>query len=358
MIGPAAPVFVASFVLLAAGVITACVRLLPRTGGDAAAHVLARAGLVVVGQAVLATAILVLLNTRFEFFASWSDLLGTDNRPATVVGAATARAPVDPSASMRAGHDALTAGVPARDGRLDSVVIHGSRSGLAAPGYVYLPPQYFRTGRRHRRPPVVLVLTGDVRGTIDGLRLPEIVAGRVAAGALRPAVYVVLRPTSCVDAPGGRQEETLFAQDVPMAVSGAYHVARDGSGWGVLGDAAGGYCAAKLAIAHSDRFMAGAVAARAYTAPAGDLYDGSAAIHDENDLVWRLRHRPSPPARLICLVPPGGEAGARTLSGLARPPMMVQTMALTGGGALTTWRRDLPAVLRRLTGSLSPETTS
>jgi S-formylglutathione hydrolase FrmB len=140
-----------------------------------------------------------------------------------------------------------------------------------------------------------------------------------------------------------------------MAVATSYRVARDGPGWGVIGDAYGGYCAAKLALRDGDRFTAAAGAASSYGAPPGDLYGHSAAIRNENDLLWTLGHRPPPPAHLLVLTT--GDAGdaARRLTALVRPPATADSLTVAGDGALPTWQRDLPAVLRWLSGRLRPE---
>ncbi len=324
----------------------ACVRLLPRLAGRSARQVLARAGLVTGTQLVVVFAVLVAVNSSFEFFGSWSDLLGTDNGRVNVVGGPRAAEPPAAAAgpSLRPARGTPAPAVPKKDGHVDAVVVHGARTGLTATSYVYTPPRYSRPGAR--RLPVVLVLTAQPSGLLTRLRLPEIVAGQIAAGALPPAVYVLTAPPApCVDVPGGRQGETFLSQDLPMAVAASYHVAADG--WAVVGDASGGYCAAKLALAHSDRFTAAASAAASYGAPPGDLYGHSAAIRDENDLLWRLRHLPSPPVSLLVLAG-RADARARLVPELVRPPGYAQVLTLTDGGALPAWRRDLPAVLRRL----------
>jgi enterochelin esterase-like enzyme len=348
--------FVVLLALLAAAASVACVRLLPRVRGGGPRQVLMRTGLVTGTELALLTAILVMVNSSFVFFASWTDLLGTDHSRLNVVGgSAQAASSATAASSVRPAYDVLSRTVPAKDGRLDSIVIHGPRSGLSAPSFVYLPPQYSQPAYRHKRFPVVLVLTADVRALMTRLRLPATAAGQIAAGSVQPTVYVMTSPAGCVDVPSGRHAEAFLSQDVPVAVGAAYRVARDGRGWGVVGDSAGGYCAAKLVLEHSDRFTAGASAAAAYSAPAGDLYGHSTAIRDENDLLWRLRHRPSPPADLLTIAGGGNEAQAREFAALIRPPMLSGTLNLTGGGTLPTWQRDLPAVLTWLSRRLSPE---
>ena len=339
--------FIVTLAVLAAAAFSVCVRLLPRFSGGGARPVLARAGLVIGTQLVAVFAVLAAVNSFFEFFGSWSDLLGTDGGGVNVVGGPRAAEP--PAAagggrSLQPVSGTPAPGLPKKDGHVRAVVVHGARSGLTATSYVYTPPRNVLPG--HRTLPVVLVLSARPSRLLTILHLPEIVAGQVAAGALPPAVYVLTAPPApCVDVPGGRQGETFLSQDLPMAVAASYHVAADG--WAVVGDASGGYCAAKLALAHSDRFTAAASAAASYGAPPGDLYGHSAAIRDENDLLWRLRHLPSPPVSLLVLAG-RADARARLVPELVRPPGYAQVLTLTDGGALPAWRRDLPAVLRRL----------
>ncbi|GAA4616174.1 alpha/beta hydrolase-fold protein [Actinoallomurus liliacearum] len=335
-----------------------CVVLLPLVAGRGVRQASARAGLVVGTQSVVVFAVLVAVNSSFGFFGSWADLLGTDKSRVRVVGGTDATAPPAAAAqpSLRPRSDTLSRGLPAGEGRLDAVVFHGLRSGITATGYVYVPPQYSHHAYRSRRLPVVLVLTADVPGTLTRLRLPSVAAGQIAGGAVQPTVYVLMSPVgACVDAPGGPQAGTFFAEDVPMAVTASYRVARDGPGWGVIGDAAGGYCAARLALRAGDRFTAAACAASSYGAPPGDLYGRSAAIRNENDLLWTLGHRPPPPAHLLVITAGGTTEPARRLTALVRPPASADSLTVTGGGTLPTWQRDLPAVLRWLSGRLSPE---
>jgi enterochelin esterase-like enzyme len=350
--------FVVLLGVLGVAAFVACVVLLPRVGGDAPRQVAARAGLVVGSQSIVVFAVLVAVNSSFGFFGSWADLLGTDKSQVRIVGGSAATAP--PAAvsqpSLRPTSDALSRGLSPNEGRLDAVVVRGLRSGITSAGYVYVPPQYSQSAYRHRRLPVVLVLTADAHATLTRLRLPSVAAGEIAGGAVQPTVYVVMRPVgACVDAPGGQQADTFFTEDVPMAVAASYRVARDGAGWGVLGDADGGYCAAKLALRSGDRFAAAASAASAYGAPPGDLYGRSMAVRDENDLLWTLRHRSAPPAHLLVITAGGATEPARELTALARPPLSADSLTVAGGGTLPTWQRDLPAVLRWLSGRLSPE---
>lgn len=374
---------VLTLAVVAFGAVVICVR----AGGRG----LVRRILLVSGtELALTAAALAVANAGFGFFSSWSDLLGAEGGRITV-SERQAGEPAPRQIEHTRGD--LAGAVPRRDGRLEAVVVHGPRSGLYANAIIYLPPQYSERAYRHTRFPVVLMITSDVRGLAS--RLPRIVAGGIARHVLRPTVYAMVGPVGCVDVPAGRQYATFLSEDVPSAMAGEYRVTQ---GWGVLGDASGGYCAAALVLEHSDRFAAGVSAAPGYAPPPGD-YGRSSALRDENDLTWRLRNRPQPPADLTLVVTgtrrttgppsairpgassgrPGGDvaaarrtipatapAEARTgtgvsagtaaggeraeaLAALARPPLRAGLLGLPeGSGPLVTWRRDLLAVLARL----------
>jgi Putative esterase len=317
--------FVGSLLVVALVAVAGCVRLLPRYSGVGRGQVAARTGLLVGSQAVLLLALLVLINSSMQFYSSWRDLFGMDVGTVRVTDRNAGLAPVAPSATPS--QDALTRRLPAGDGRLDYLDVHGWRSGLSARVYVYMPP-----GRDPRRLPVVLFL-GPPRDMVTRQRLPRLAAREIAAGRLRP-VLIVIAPTAagCVDAPGGAQGETFLSQDLPAAIGVAYHVT---GGWSVAGpQGLAAYCAALLAMRHSDRFGSAVFTAAALTPPAGDLYGGSRTIRDEYDPRWRLRHRPPPPISVGVVGDDGFAAGAR-------PPMRAEPLPATA------WQ-SLPTVLRWL----------
>ncbi|MCW2915959.1 MAG: putative esterase [Actinomycetia bacterium] len=314
--------FIVIVVLTAVVFMVACVRLAPAVSGRGIRHVLARLGLVAASQVSLLAAVAVVVNSSFDFYSSWSDLLGTENGPVQVSD--HYHRPERATEVLTSVSDQLKHQVPAEHGRLDPVLIHGVRTGLNAQSFIYLPPQYFKEPKL--RFPAVLVLSADPHAMIRDLD-PH----------TAPAVYVVTGPPpgSCTDVPGGPQAESFLAQDVPDAVRGAYRI---NGGWGVLGDQVGGLCAAKLALRHSDLFLAAVSAATAYDLPYGDLYGRSAAIRNENDVRWRLQHRTPPPVDLLLT----DNSQSRQLAGLARPPLRVELTR-------ETWAHDLPVLLRRLT---------
>jgi putative esterase len=315
--------FVISLLVIALAAVAACVRLLPRCSGTSPAQVAGRAGLLVGSQALLLLALLTLVNSDMQFYSSWGDLFGADAGAVRISDRTAVAQPPPAAPRLKPSHDALTRRLPAGDGQLRVIRLRGSRSGIAARVYVYLPPQYAQD--RSQRFPVVLVLASP-RAAIVRQRVPELAAQEIAAGRLRPAVLVIA-PTrlGCVDAPGGAQGETFFSEDLPAAIDASYRVGTAPGSWSVAGPGTrgpAGYCAALLAMRHSDRFGSAVFAASALTPPPGDLYGGSRSIRDEYDPRWLLRHRPPPPVSVGVIGDDGFAAGAR-------PPMRAEPLPPT-----------------------------
>jgi hypothetical protein len=333
--------FIASLLVIALVAVVVCVRLLPRYSGTGLGHAAVRAGLLVGSQVLLLLALLALINSDMQFYSSWDDLFGADSGTVRIADQSPVAQPPPAAPRARSSHDALTRRLPAGEGRLRVLRLRGSRSGIVTRAYVYLPPQYAQD--RSQRFPVVLFLASP-RDAILRRRLPELAAREIAAGRLRPVV-IVIAPTGpgCVDVPGGKQGETFLSEDLPTAVDAAYRVGTAPGSWSVAGPGIrgpAGYCAALLAMRHSDRFGSAVFAAPSLTPPPGRLYGGSRSIRDEYDPRWRLRHRPPPPISVGVIADDGFSADAR-------PPMRAEPLPVTAG-------QDVPAILRWLGTHLTP----
>jgi hypothetical protein len=333
--------FVAFLFVIALVAVAGCIRLLPRYSGPGRAQVAARAGLLVGSQVLVVVALLALVNSDMQFYSSWNDLFGADSGTVRVSDQSPGAQPPPAVPSAKLSEDGLTRRLPAGEGRLRVLELRGSRSGLATRAYVYLPPQY--THDQSQRFPVALFLAPP-RDAIVRQRLPELAAREIAAGRLRPTL-IVIAPTGpgCVDAPGGKQGETFLSEDLPAAIDTAYRVGTAPSSWSVAGPGTrgpAGYCAALLAMRHSDQFGSAVFAAPALIPPPGELYGGSRSIRDEYDPRWRLHHRPPPPISVGVIADDGFAAGAR-------PPMHAQPLPATAA-------QNIPAILRWLSAHLTP----
>lgn len=346
--------FVGLLIIAAVGALAAGVWFLPRYAAPGARSLLGRVALVLGGQALLALALLALVNSSMGFYSSWTDLFGKTKGAVRVADHRAVRNTKAPS--LHPSRNTLTKSLPAKDGRLDAVQIKGPRSGLVSPAYVYVPPQYGQAVLRHQRLPVVLVLSdrAGIDETIVRLRLPQVAAAQIAAGRMQPSLIVFSAlPGSCVDSPGGAQAETFLTQDLPADVASTYHATTGAGGWAVLGRGPGASCAATLPLRNPDRFAAGALPGSGLTAPAGNLYGGNPAIRDEYDPFWRVQHRTAPPVGLL-VAQPAGDVRARQFGSNVKPPTRVDPLTMPVD-TVRGWQRDLPAILQWLNSHLTPE---
>ncbi|QXJ21906.1 hypothetical protein AGRA3207_002815 [Actinomadura graeca] len=368
---------------LTAGCVAAAVVLWPRLGGPGARPLLARSGTLLATQALMTVSAVLLANRYFVFYATWNDLLGGDTaqvRVERVQPSGGVRMPADePVRRMPTDLGPRRPGRerdPAADGRVDRLRFRGARSGLAAELYVYLPPQYFQAAYAGRRLPVVMVLAdGAADGKADAGkdpsagamawirqgRLPSAADDAEGPGNAQPMVYAMVgQGHGCIDVPGRSAgasglAETFLSQDVPEALADTYRLPRTRKGWGLLGLAAGGHCAARLAMLHSDRFAAAAALGGRFglppappAGPGGDPYGGSRAYRLDNDLLWRLENLPPPPVAVLAAAGTGGEDAreAERFTARVKPPMMTGSVLVPGSpGTLRQWRGRLRPVL-------------
>ncbi|HZU59059.1 MAG TPA: alpha/beta hydrolase-fold protein [Actinocrinis sp.] len=371
------PLLVLLAVLTAAGFF-AVVRFWPRLAGRGPRALIGRVGALAVAQVLLLATVLAAANNYFGFYGSWHDLVSV----ATGNYAASAPAPLG-AAQNGSGitvnsHSTLPipgGADPTQGGRLDDVTVRGQLTGLSAHALIYLPPQYFQAGYRKTLFPAVIVSSGypgDVTKLVTLLRYPARLVDGINAGQDKPMVLVMMSPmiisgrdTECTDvAGGGPRAGEFWAMDVTSAVERTYRVSSDASGWGLVGDSTGGYCALKLAMLNSDRFSAAASLSGYFDAlqdgTTGDLYGGDPVFRQQNDLLWRIEHLPSPPIAALLTTSRTGETNyGPTMQFVrdAKPPMRVSTLIRASGGHnFNTWNAEVPAALQWLSSHLIPAT--
>jgi enterochelin esterase-like enzyme len=407
--GPTSSLFIALMTVAAVGSVAATVWLWPRFARQRVAVIAARLGLIAGSQLLVMAALLTYVNGYFSFFDSWSALVGNSTPPpATAVGTVASSRPITvtgtdlgpapgrsslPEAAngapaSRPPHTYGPAGpgvAPGADiggnvgraarsvGEVLQVTVRGEHTGISSQAnYVYLPPQYFQKAFARTRFPVVLALTGypnDPWSIVKRLAVPATAARLVNQGRIGPAVYVMMnvsvalpRDTECTNVPGGPQAQTFLSVDVPLAVERTFRVESGRHGWAVLGYSTGGYCAAKLAMMDPDQVSAAVSMAGYYTAikdsTTGNLYGGSRAYQNENNLNWRLTHLPAPPVAVLVTSSREGEKdlpGTLAFVRLIRPPMQGYSLIVAQGGHnYRTWNRQLPQSLEWIDQRLTP----
>jgi S-formylglutathione hydrolase FrmB len=176
---------------------------------------------------------------------------------------------------------------------------------------------------------------------------------------LTPTV-VPPRDTECTDVPGGPLTMTYLSQDVPAAIDALVRVRP--TGWGAMGDSTGGYCAVKIAMAHSDVFTS-AVSLSGYfhtlrDNTTGDLWGGSSVLRDLNSPEWVMAHQPQPPISVLAtsgLMESShtGYMDTRHFLSLVRPPMTAASIFIPGGGHnFASWEKVMPTAFDWLSQKL------
>ncbi|MCW2914238.1 MAG: hypothetical protein JWN52_2306 [Actinomycetia bacterium] len=367
-------IFTLFLVAIAAAALT--VWVWPRYAGRGTWPVLSRIGLLAVTQVVALLAVLAYVNGYFEFYSGWDDLFGTNAGTSAIkrgqIGGARP-APLLPTESITTLGPHRNQQALAKDGLIDKIRFRGQSTGLDGEAFVMLPREYFQPTYSTRRFPVSVVLTGypgNPYSLIRVMHFPALVRQGELAGKVQPTIYVLMRPTlvpprdtECTDVPGGPQVESFFSVDVPASIGAHYRVATGRSGWGIMGDSTGGYCAAKIAMRHSDRYSA-AVSLSGYfhslqDLTTGDLYGGSRSVRDENDLLWRQDHLPAPPISLLvtsCKIGEKSYPQAQQFLSQVRAPMRADSLILDSGGHnFRTFRRMMPASLEWMSAHLKAE---
>lgn len=339
--------------LLVAGVVTPVATLLlwHRVRGPRAARIAQRAALLLVSQLSAVLLVAVSLNDYGNFYPSWASLFAGQPSGVQVSAHGAGTGPAAPGAGVRHLSDPTTSAAAQwpTTGRLESIQVSGAVSRLSQQAYVYLPPEYFQPTFQHSRFPAVEVFS-DFPGTDQQLIGGTTGTGYVAAlqallhqHQASPTVLVLIRPavsyprdTECTDVPSGPQAQTFYALDLPAQLGATYRILP--TGWAALGTGTGGYCAAKLALTHSNAFRA-AVAINAYfttrkNVATGELWGGSVPLRNLNDLQWRLEHQPLPPVSILAmsnysLTGPDGYRGTQAFAALARPPLQITTQIET-----------------------------
>ncbi|RNI19661.1 alpha/beta hydrolase [Flexivirga caeni] len=277
------------------------------------------------------------VNNHFGLYASWSDLLGTDNTGALVMAGPPAR-----TATFSHGPDGTL-----------STFFRGPQSRLAGTVLVWRPPQYFEKAYRHKKFPVIELLhgiPGEPENWLEAGEIPGLVANMMATHRLTPALVVMpeIDPggvdTDCSNTPTVRGA-TWLAKDVPTLLRRHFRVLSSPRAWALAGLSTGGFCAIKLPMQYPKIFGIGA-------SMDGDPFSGDPSVLKNTAL--RLANAPlelakkHPPVELYAATsaqdkwstPADIAALARAIQAPTRfaPPYIVQQ----GGHNWNTWRSMEP----------------
>ncbi|MGW7364704.1 alpha/beta hydrolase [Streptomyces sp. NPDC054841] len=356
-------------VLAAVALFAATIWLWPRLSRRGWRAVLGRVGLLLVTQLALFASVGLAANNSFLFYGSWADLFGQEQDMGVVVDHSAGGKRIKVVGKQKL--DVPGGSRPATGGQIQKIVLHGEKSDIKSPAYVYLPPEYFQPAYAKKTFPAAVVLTGypgTAENLLKGLKYPRTAYQQAKDGKMQPMILVMLRPTvapprdtECVDIQGGPRTETFFAKDLPAAVSASYRVGTKPRNWGFIGNSTGGYCALKIAMHHPEQFAAGAGLSAYYKAAedptTGDLFRGNKSERNRANLLWSLDRRPQGASSFLVTTSKEGEGNLKgTLDFIkkVKAPARVSSITLDSGGHnFNTWRREIPPALVWMSGRLS-----
>ena len=199
------------------------------------------------------------VNKFYDYYQTWGGMINdlTGQGASTIPKYAAAGAGSNKQFDKNIGRVTSRA-EDAQVGYLFQTSISGVHSHLTRDVYVYLPPQYFQKAFRHYRFPVIELLHGspgypqawvDVMGVIPTFLSLLETHPRDAAVLVMPDTDGGVRyGLQCLNNPGGIQDMTFVALDVPGAIARVARVQPPGRAWGLAGYSEGGYCAANIAL--------------------------------------------------------------------------------------------------------------
>jgi len=177
----------------------------------------------------------------------------------------------------------------AQVGYLFQTSVTGARSRITRDVYVYLPPQYFQKAYVHHKFPVIELLhgsPGNPQAWVDVMGVIPTFLGLLETHPQDAAVLVMPDTDGglqyglqCLNNPGGIQDMTFVALDVPAAIARIARVQPPGRAWGLAGYSEGGYCTANIALQEPGAYgaagvMSGYFSPISSTVPAGNKPGG------------------------------------------------------------------------------------
>ena len=210
------------------------------------------------------------VNKFYDYYQTWGGMIsdltgqGANSIPKYAVAGAGSNKQFDKDIGR-----VTSTAEDAQVGYLFQTTVTGPRSHLARNVYVYLPPQYFQKAYAHYRFPVIELLHGSPGNPQAWVAVLDVIPTFLNLLVAHPsdAAVLVMPDTDggqqyalqCLDDPGGIQDMTFVAQDVPDYIARLVRVQPPGRAWGVAGYSEGGYCAANIALQQPDRYGAAGV---------------------------------------------------------------------------------------------------
>ncbi len=199
------------------------------------------------------------VNKFYDYYQTWGGMIndltgqGVSSLPKYAAGGAGTNKQFDKNIGR-----VTSLAEDAQVGYLFQTSVTGAQSHLTRDVYVYLPPQYFQKAYAHYKFPVIELLhgsPGNPQAWVDVMGVIPTFLNLLEAHPTDAAVLVMpdtdggqQYELQCLNDPGGIQDMTFVALDVPEAIARIARVQPPGRAWGLAGYSEGGYCAANIAL--------------------------------------------------------------------------------------------------------------
>ena len=213
------------------------------------------------------------VNKFYDYYQTWGGMIndltsqGAGNLPKYAAGGKGTNKQFDKNIGR-----VTSQAEDAQVGYLFQTPVTGARSHLTRDVLVYLPPQYFQKSFRHYKFPVIELLHGSPGGPRAWVDVMGVIPTFLSLLATHPkdAAVLVMPDTDgspryglqCLNNPGGIQDMTFVARDVPDAIARIARVQPPGRAWGLAGYSEGGYCAANIGVQDPKGYGAAGVLSR------------------------------------------------------------------------------------------------
>ena len=323
------------------------------------------------------------VNKYFGYYATWGAMMGdltsqgvkgVNSAPQVPHGGLPSRPQPGAPDSRK-----MNSGLARRQGYILRLAVAGSRSHLTRAVYVYLPPQYFWSSYKRYRFPVIELIHGQPGEPQDWITVVGVTMtlDHLMNEDLAQPVVLVMPDANggkdvslqCLNQVGGPQDLTYLAEELPGQIAHIVRVQPPGPAWGLAGYSEGGFCAANMALRFPGHYgLAGSLSG--YFKP----FDNQLAppIRRVNPFGGsRVLQQQNTPLDEIAMLPPGvpmpqfwlgagkddrlAVAGAEVFrQELQLRQADVPLMLTPGGGhTMTTWRAEVPPMLKWMTQGLA-----
>jgi enterochelin esterase-like enzyme len=207
------------------------------------------------------------VNRYYDYYQTWGGMIndltsqGAGNLPKYAAGGKGTNKQFDKNIGR-----VTSQAEDAQVGYLFQTSVADAHSHLTRDVLVYLPPQYFQKRFRHYKFPVIELLHGSPGGPRAWVDVMGVIPTFLSLLGTHPddAAVLVMPDTDggpqyglqCLNDPGGIQDMTFVARDVPDAIARIARVQPPGRGWGLAGYSEGGYCAANIGVQAPKRYGA------------------------------------------------------------------------------------------------------